>query len=136
MVEIRSYRNQDYPQVREILKLGGLYWEPTDNQNDLMRESLRDPSCYLVAIEDNRIVGTQFVVPKYIGFLFRLAVHPKYQGKGIGTSLRERGELILKERGFHHANILVNSNDEKLITSFEKAGYEKGHTYLWMTKEL
>ncbi len=87
MVEIRNYQTSDYFEVKEVLELTDLYWDVTDNEKSLNRESEKDPSSYLVAIEDGRVAGTQFAMPGFIPFLFRLAVHPQYQGKGIGKFL-------------------------------------------------
>ena len=136
MVEIRNYANSDFPQVKQILEEGELYWDLTDNAGALERKVRQDPDSILVAVEDGRVVGTQFVVSDYMPILFRLAVRPDYRRKGIGKALMEKGEAILRERGFNHVNILVAADDEELQDSYERRGYERGDSYLWMVKEF
>lgn len=136
MVEIRNYQNSDFPAVKEILEKGGLYWDGSDNEKALDRKIQKDPDSILVAVEDERVVGTQLVIDDFMPFLFRLSVHPEYRGKGIGTELLQRGEKILRARGHNHINILVDSDDTELQNLYVKQGYEKGHKYQWMTKEF
>ena len=71
-----------------------------------------------------------------MSFLFRLAVHPEYRGKGIGKALMQRGEEILRGKGCNHVNIIVASDDTELQSYYERQGYEKGNVYVWMVKEF
>jgi len=136
MVEIRSYQNADFQLVRQILELGNLFYERTDNEQELERKIKRDPNSILVAMEDGKIVGTEFIVEDFMSFLFRLAVHPDYRRRGIGKALMQKGEEILRQRGHRDVNILVAAEDEELQNLYERFGYEKGHKYVWMVKEF
>jgi len=136
MVEIRCYQLQDYHAVREILEEGGIYWEPSDSEQALRKKVREHPDSILVATKDDRVVGTQFISADFLPFLFRLAVHPDYRGEGIGMELIHEGEKILRSKGCNHVNILVAAEDVELQGFYEKQGYEKGHTYRWMTKEF
>ena len=136
MVEIRTYKKADFQLVKQILELGKLYYERTDNEQELERKIQRDPNSILVAIEDGKIVGTQFIVEDFMSFLFRLAVHPDYRRKGIGRTLMQKGEEILRHRGHRDINILVAAEDEELQNLYERFGYEKGHKYVWMVKQF
>ena len=136
MTQIRNYQSSDYQQVREILERGNLYWELSDNKEALERKIQQRPDSILVAIEDNRIVGTQFIVEDFLPLMFRLSVHPDYRSKGIGKALMQRGEEVLKQRGYNHVNILVALDDTELQIYYEKQGYEKGNSYVWMVKEF
>ena len=136
MAEIRSYQNADFQLVRQILELGNLFYERTDNEQELERKIKRDPNSILVAMEDGKIVGTEFIVEDFMSFLFRLAVHPDYRRRGIGKALMQKGEEILRQRGHRDVNILVAAEDEELQNLYERFGYEKGHKYVWMVKEF
>src|SRR3989344_5094290 len=132
MVEIRRYQKPDFPEVKDILEKGGLYWEIPDNEKSLERKIQNDPDSILIATLDNKVVGTLFIIPDFMPFIFRLVVHPDFRNKGIGTELMCAGEDLLKRRGCNHVNILVASEDKKLQVFYERQGYEKGHTYTWM----
>ncbi|MEK6847931.1 MAG: GNAT family N-acetyltransferase [Nanoarchaeota archaeon] len=136
MTEIRNYQVSDFPQVREILERGNLYWEPSDNEQALERKIRQCPDSILVAVEDERVVGTQFIVEDFLPLMFRLAVHPDYKGRGVGKALMQQGEQILRQKGYNHVNILVALNDTELQRYYERQGYKKGNTYSWMVKEL
>ena len=136
MVQIRNYQISDYQQVREILEKGNLLWELSDNEQALERKIQQRPDSILVAVEDGRVVGTQFIIEDFLPLLFRLSVHPDYRGKAIGKTLMKRGEELLKQKGYNHVNILVASNDTELQNYYEKQGYEKGNSYVWMVKEF
>ena len=136
MTTIRNYQPSDFPQVKEVLESGDHYWEDVDNEESLERKIQRDPESILVAVKDDKIVGTQFIVDDFMPLLFRLVVHPNYRGEGIGTLLREKGEEVLQKRGHNHVSILVASERVELQKHFVERGYERGNTYTWMDKKL
>jgi len=136
MVDIRCYQTTDYLAVRRILEAGELFWDVSDSRERLRRKIQDDPDSILVAVEDERVVGAQFIMTDFMPFLFRLAVHPEYKRRGIGGALMQRAEELLRKRGHNHVNILVEANDVELQESYERRGYEKGRTYTWMVKEL
>lgn len=136
MINIRNYHTKDFSDVKKILEKGNLFWEKSDNKKELEKKIKKDPLSIIVAVENNKIVGTQFIVTDFMPFLFRLAVHPDYRGRGIGMKLMQKGEKILRKKGHNHVNILVSTKDKKLQNSYKKQGYKKGNTYRWMMKEF
>lgn len=136
MIKIRNYEHLDYSQVKEILEKSCLYWDPVDNERSLEKKIKMDQDSIILALDDNQIVGTQIVVLDYFPFLFRLAVHPDYRKRGIGTMLMKKGEEVIKSKGFNHVNILVAAEENELQEIYERLGYEKGNKYVWMTKEF
>jgi predicted N-acetyltransferase YhbS len=84
MAEIRDYQVSDYPKVREILEMTGLYWEPSDNKKALERKISQSPGSILIAVESGRVVGVECLVEDFLPFIFRLSVHPNHRNKGIG----------------------------------------------------
>ncbi|KKT20346.1 MAG: hypothetical protein UW03_C0006G0081 [Candidatus Peregrinibacteria bacterium GW2011_GWA2_43_8] len=97
-LEVRAYRTSDFPQVKEILELGNLYWALSDNAESFRKQAEERPGSILVATVDQRPVGTQIVVESFLPLMFRLAVHPDYRGKGIGKLLLSAGEAYLKAK--------------------------------------
>ena len=136
MVEIRNYCQSDFPQVKNILEEGRLFYEQIDNANALEKKIKQSPDTIIVAVEDKRVVGTVVIVPDFFPFLFRLVVHPDFRKRGIGRKLMQKGEEILRSKGYDHVNILVASNDLELQEYYQQQGYEKGNTYTWMFKEF
>ncbi len=135
-MKIRHYRPSDYPYVKEILEQGGLFWEISDSDEQLKRKIENDPGSIIVAEEDGKVVGTNFMVFDFLPFMFRVAVHQDHRGSGVFGQLMDRGEQMIKERGYHHVTVLVNTNHPEVQELYQKRGYAKGNTYVWMTKEF
>jgi len=57
------------------------------------------------------------------GWINRLAVHPKYQGKGIAEAILKEIETRLHKRGRKIICVLVEDWNEKSIKFFVKNGY-------------
>lgn len=136
MIKIRAYQTSDFQQVKEILEKGNLYWETSDNEQSLKRKIKQNPDAILVATADDKVVGTLFIVEDFLPLLFRLAVHPDCRGKGIGKALIQRGEEILKQKGYNHVNLIVALENTELQKYYEQQDYEKGNKYIWMVKEF
>jgi len=135
-IKIRKYSLADYPSVREILQASKLFYEPNDSESNLRRVIGDDPDSILVAVENRRVVGTAFTESGFIPFIFRVAVHPEYRNRGIGEKLMQSAEEVLKNKGHSEANILVAIDESENQLRYERQGYEKGHTYVWMEKKL
>lgn len=76
---------------------------------------------FLKAVSNGKIIGTVRAYEKdgtcYIG---RLAVHPKMQNQGIGTSLMKKIENFFSSKRFE---LFVGSKSEKNIHLYKKLGY-------------
>ncbi len=69
--------------------------------------------------------------------LVYVAVEKEYRGQGIATRLYTECIKHLKSRGVTHCYGWANNEDDGAVRSFmEKHGFAKGHTYVWMDKEL
>ena len=55
------------------------------------------------------------------GYVSELFVHPKYQGRGIGTSLLEKVKQEASERGCYRLTLINN----RIRESYEKGFYKK-----------
>jgi ribosomal protein S18 acetylase RimI-like enzyme len=69
-------------------------WEAKGN---LSRKIQRDPESILIAIEDEKIVVCIFIVEDgWNAFIGKLSVLKEYRKKGIGLSLMQKAEEIIK----------------------------------------
>ena len=118
-VIIRSEEENDYILIKKIN-------DSAFNQNNegVMIEKLRDNPEYiselsLVAVVDNEIVGHILFFPVKIKkgsetnislSLAPMAVHPKYQNKGIGSKLVLEGLKKAKELGYNSVVVVGHPN--------------------------
>jgi|AntRauTorckE6833_2_1112554.scaffolds.fasta_scaffold00035_28 glutathione synthase/RimK-type ligase-like ATP-grasp enzyme/ribosomal protein S18 acetylase RimI-like enzyme len=78
--------------------------------------------------------------------IFSIVVDPEFQGAGIGKELIDKAEFIAKERGAERISLEASVDNKKLITWYNKLGfestelmkdyYEEGRDGLRMVKEL
>ena len=135
-ISIRNYSTVDYEQVKQILVDTGLYYEPLDSSERLQEKILRDPTSIYVALKSERVVGTVSLMEDgRMAFIFRLAVNPEDQNKGLGKTLMKEAENELFRRGHREINILAEEDNTELQEYYEKQGYERGNPYRWMSKE-
>ena len=98
-MKIRNAKLEDVNQVVDLWKEGGIYFEPFDKKERLEEKIKREPELFLVAEEDNKIIGA--VIGNY-GWrisIDHLVVAKKYQKKGVGKNLFSKIKFRLKEKG-------------------------------------
>lgn len=135
-MNIRLYIHADYPAVRQILEKVGLYdsdWDAEDNVNGMV--DLHDDAV-IVAVEDDKIIGSVYLVHfgTRVCNLFRLAVDPQYQGRGVGTALLQYVEQMMKEKGVTGIGFFVDTENPELQAFYEKRHFHKSShawNYFW-----
>lgn len=83
------------------------------------------PELFLVALDDNRVVGT--VMGGYDGhrgWPYYLGVSPSYRKQGLGKRLMETLADKLRAMGCPKINIQVRSDNLQALKFYEKLGYK------------
>jgi putative acetyltransferase len=113
MIEIRSERPEDYPEVREVNEraFGGV-------AEAMLVEMLRAASravVSLVAVDQNRVVGHVLFSPVTVAEapenfsgvgLAPMSVLPEFQNRGIGSRLVREGLEVCRQRGYEVVVVL------------------------------
>lgn len=133
IVKIRREEKGDYGAVYDLVKAAFATAEHSDgNEQDLIVKLRKSdnfiPELSLVAEKDGKVVGHIMFTKVKIGdskeiALAPLAVHPDYQGNGIGGTLVEEGHRIAKDLGYHFSVVLGSA------TYYPKFGYEVAKQY-------
>ena len=90
----------------------------------IKQKTSHDPDLFLVAIEDNRVVGA--VMGGYDGhrgWIYSLAVDDHKRHRGIGTALVEKIEQSLKALGCLKVNLQVVGSNSGVVDFYEKQGF-------------
>lgn len=128
-VKILKADVQDAEEILKVQKLAYLSEAELYNDYDIPPlaqtiDSLKEQfktHLILKAVLDNKIIGTVRANEEsgvcYVG---RLAVHPDYQNKGIGTSLMRDIEKYFTPRYFE---LFAGTKSEKNIYLYQKLGY-------------
>jgi aminoglycoside 6'-N-acetyltransferase I len=97
-------------------------WPSLEEGIEEVREMLDAERICRAAILDNRVVGWIGGIPEYDGNVWELhpmAVHPDYQGKGIGSALVTDLEREVAKRGA--LTLMLGTDDENEATSLSQA---------------
>jgi ribosomal protein S18 acetylase RimI-like enzyme len=136
-MKIREFNLDDYRVVRDLWQAAGLIFRPGDELEDIKLKLQRDPDLFLVAEEDDEIVGS--VIGGWDGrrgWIYHLAVKPKHQRKGIGVRLVREVEKRLGVKGAKKVNAQVYKWNEKSSEFFKAIGYEAQPDLVMIGKQL
>jgi aminoglycoside 6'-N-acetyltransferase I len=124
IITIKSYHTARHRQMARILQLAFAEnwsdaWSEIEEGLEEVQEMLQPERIIRAAINDKgKVLGWIGGIPEYDGNVWELhplAVHPDYQGQGIGTMLVEDFERQVAERG--GLTIQLGSDDENDMTS-------------------
>lgn len=98
---------------------------PSDDPKEIRKKLQRDADLFLVAEEDERIIGA--VLGGFDGrrgMIYHLAVDPSRRGEGIGRVLMEEVEDRLRVKGCHKYYLLITKDNRDTIGFYESLGCE------------
>ncbi|MFC6836702.1 ribosomal protein S18-alanine N-acetyltransferase [Halomarina ordinaria] len=99
---------------------------------EAFRRFLDEPG-FLVAEVGGRVAGyvVADVTPNFghdVGHVKDIAVHPEFQGRGIGTTLLERALATLAAVGAGSVKLEVRASNEEAIRLYRRHGFEYRRT--------
>lgn len=132
---IRPAKPDDTETIMNLAKAIGLFEEEEleelgDMLGGYFEDSLGEGHSWVVC-DDGGVLGVGYFAPEQyadgVYNLYFIAVHPKYQGKGYGTTIISYVEKTLKEKG--QRLLLVETsglpNFEMTRKFYRKQGYEE-----------
>lgn len=127
MIRIREFTLDDYDTVYALWQNAGdgLGIGRSDTREEIAKKLQRDPDLFLVAEDDEKIVGT--VIGGYDGrrgLIYHLAVDRAYRGRGIGTLLMDEVERRLRAKGCLRAYLLIKRGNEEVVEFYRQRGWE------------
>ena len=136
-MKIREFKIDDYPIVRDLWQAAGLILRPGDELEDVKLKLQRDSDLFLVAVQDDMIVGS--VMGGWDGrrgWIYHLAVKPEHQRQGIGVGLVREVEKRLVAKGARKVNAQVYKWNERSSEFFKAIGYETQPDLIMIGKRL
>lgn len=127
-MELRTFDlNQDYEAVKSLWSrcAPGIQVSSTDDFEGLRHKLERDPQLFLVAVDDQVIVGT--VIGGYDGrrgIVYHLAVAPEFRRQGVGRMLMELLEERLRALGCYKYYLLVTRENDAALEFYKSIGCE------------
>ena len=124
MIEIRLFRPDDTEAVVALWHACDLIRPWNDPRKDIERKLGVDPELFLVAVEDELVVGAVMAgYEGHRGWINYLAVDPDRRRQGLGTRLMDAAERLLRERGCPKINLQIRSENADVIAFYGALGY-------------
>jgi ribosomal-protein-alanine N-acetyltransferase len=128
-VTIRPMNIDDLDEVEKLDEAAfGLLWR---NSRESLELAYRQAAVATVVDDEDFITGYQISTATNLGgHLARLAVHPDYQGLGIGYALLRDVLEQFERRGANQISVNTQSNNIASLALYKKAGFHlTGETY-------
>jgi len=136
-LRIREMRSDDYHALVELWEAARLPYHPEgrDSEVRILKELGTPMSLFLVAESEGLMVGSLLGTSDgRKGWVNRLAVHPRWQRKGIALALLKEMERRFDERGILVLCALIQDDNPSSKRFFEGAGYEEDRGAIYYSK--
>lgn len=125
MIKIRRYKKTD---SKNVVSLWKDVFNPKKPHNDpelvIKMKTNFDDGLFFVADENNKIIGTVIAgFDGHRGWIYSLAVLPKYRRNGIGTKLVNKALNELKQLGCIKVNLQIYDNNKTVVEFYKKIGF-------------
>ncbi|WP_246029268.1 GNAT family N-acetyltransferase [Paenibacillus humicus] len=117
-------------------RMDGLVLSGADSREAISAYLERNPGLSLIASAGDKVVGTLMAGHDgRRGWLYHLAVDPKFRGRGIGSELAERCLRGLGEAGIERCYLMVMESNDGGAAFWTKAGWEKRDGILLFSRD-
>lgn len=140
MVEIREVTSADIPIIHKMGENVDEFHTSDQAPNfwpeAVLRECVaRDDVYFFVAVLGDEIAG--FVIVNLNRSLSKalienIFVKPDFRRQGIGTKLAKKVIDAARSDQFQFVSVLTPPDDIAAIKTYEKAGFSRGETFLWL----
>jgi len=138
-MNIRVMEISDYEQVYNMwLSCVGMGFNNVDDSKEGIEKFLkRNPTSCFVAIEDDIVVGAVIAGNDgRRGYIYHLAVNPKYRNNGIGTTLVNNVMNALENLGINKVALLTFKRNEVANAFWEKQGFSTREDINYRNKQI
>ena len=119
--------HRDYDAVYKLWSQAGpgIHLRRSDEPQEILKKVARDPDLFLLAEEDNQIIGT--ILGGFDGrrgMMYHLAVAESYRQQGVARSLVDELEHRLSAKGCIRYYLLVTKDNLAAIQFYESLGWK------------
>ena len=121
---IRPFADDDEDAVVALWHAAGLTRPWNDPHRDIARKKLVQRELFLVAEEDDTVVGTAMGgYDGHRGWVYYLAVAPERQGRGLGRLLMQEAETRLLALGCPKVSVQIRAGNDAVAAFYDRLGY-------------
>jgi ribosomal protein S18 acetylase RimI-like enzyme len=132
---IRSMNSTDYPAAFHLWEECRLPLGESDTATEIDRFLARNPDTCLVAVRDERLIGT--VLGGFDGrrgLIHHLAVHPGFQRQGVGRRLMAEVENRFHDLGVVKVSLWIRNDNRSVVAFYRQLGYELRQDIITMSR--
>ncbi len=132
---IRSMNSTDYFAAFRLWEECRLPLGESDTAAEIDRFLSRNPDTCLVAVRDQRLIGT--VLGGFDGrrgLIHHLAVHPGFQRQGVGRRLMTEVENRFRALGVVKVSLWIRNDNRPVAAFYRQLGYELRGDIITMSK--
>ena len=121
---LRQCSEDDIESVLELWRAAGSTPSMTDTSDDLRTTINSGASSVIVAVSGGTVAGS--IIGAFDGWrgnLYRLAVHPDYQRRGIARRLLSEAETWLRAQGAKRVGAVVEKDHPWAVGFWEASGF-------------
>ena len=121
---LRQCLEDDIESVLELWRAAGSTPSMTDTSDDLRTTISSRASSVIVAVSGGTVAGS--IIGAFDGWrgnLYRLAVHPDYQRRGIARRLLSEAETWLRAQGAKRVGAVVEKDHPWAVGFWESSGF-------------
>jgi ribosomal protein S18 acetylase RimI-like enzyme len=127
MIRLHEFTFDDYDAVYALWQNAGpgIGIGRSDTREEIAKKLRRDPDLFLVATDDDRIIGT--VIGGFDGrrgVIYHLAIEQSYREHGIGKMLMGEVERRLVAKGCLRCYLLVKDDALDVIEFYRRLGWD------------
>lgn len=136
--EIHPMKIDDYDPVYALWQASeGIGLSAADTRPEIARFLQRNPGLAFVARSGGDLAGAAMVGDDgRRGYLYHLAVDPRFRRQGIGKALVERCVFALGERGIHKCHIFVYADNQAGMAFWEQLGFYLRPDLVIMSRDI
>jgi ribosomal protein S18 acetylase RimI-like enzyme len=125
MISIRAYAASDYEQLKSILDSVCMFDAVWDSEANVLGMIQHEANAVLVALVQEKIVGCVYSIAfgSQVAFIFRLAVLPEFQSRGVGSALLNAVIENGKQKGVQEFGLFVDQTDTSLNAFYAARGF-------------
>ncbi len=133
---IRGFKVEDYEEIVSLWERVGLAEKGENTKEDFIEQQKVAKDLFLVYDVNGKIAGT--VIGGWDGWrawIYRIAVAPEYQRKGVGSKLISEITKRLSAKGGKRFRALIMSHNDPSKSLFQKTGFKLHEKIVLATKD-